>query len=67
MITKLCGRNITEDMNSIFDLKHKVSLVGGKRIMTCIEHFCDIDGMTEGEYYKQKREQKAKEKEGVTK
>ena len=45
-------------MTSIFDLKHKVSVIKGKRVMVCIEHFCDIDSMPEGEYYKKKRETK---------
>lgn len=51
-------------MNSIFDLKHTVRVEKGKRVMVCVEHFCDIDSMPEGEYYKKKREQQTKEKEG---
>lgn len=43
------------DVKSIYDLPHKVRLEKGKRVMTCIEHFCDIDSMPEEEYYKQKR------------
>lgn len=43
------------EVKSIYDLAHKVRLEKGKRVMTCIEHFCDIDSMPEGEYYKQKR------------
>jgi len=43
------------EFKSIYDLAHKVRLEKGKRVMTCIEHFCDIDSMPEGEYYKQKR------------
>jgi len=43
------------EVKSIYDLPHKVRLEKGKRVMTCIEHFCDIDSMPEGEYYKQKR------------
>ena len=43
------------EVKSIYDLPHKVRLEKGKRVMTCLGHFCDIDSMLEGEYYKQKR------------
>lgn len=42
-------------MTSIFDLEHKITLRNKKRVMSCLGHFCDIDGMSEYEYYKQKR------------
>lgn len=47
--------NNSDKVNSIFELEHKVIVHNHKRIMTCIGHFCDIDSMSEGEYYKQKR------------
>lgn len=56
-------RNNSDKVDSIFDLKHSVIVYKGKRIMACHDHCCDIHGMTEGEYYKQKRLQ-TKEKMG---
>ena len=47
---------MTEKEFSIYDLQHKVIVEKGKRIMVCCGHFCDIDGMSEGNYYKNKRE-----------
>lgn len=46
-------------MNSIYDLKHELRLIKGKRVMVCIEHYCDISGMSEYEYLKNKRKQQS--------
>lgn len=49
-------------MDKIYQLKHEVRVIKGKRVMVCIEHFCDIDSMPEGEYYKEKRKQQSESK-----
>ena len=48
-------------MDSIYDLRHVVRVIKGKRVMVCVEHFCDIDSMPEGEYYKEKRKRQSLE------
>ena len=38
------------------ELSHSIILRDGKRIAVCNGHFCDIDGLSEYEYLKRKRQ-----------
>ena len=38
------------------DEKHSVVKRNGKRVIVCNGHFCDLDSISEGEYYKRKRQ-----------
>lgn len=50
--------------DSIYNLKHELKLIKGKRVMVCIDHYCNISGMSEYEYYRKKRA--TKEADGST-
>lgn len=45
-----------DNIRSLYELSHSIKLYNGKRITVCNGHFCDLDGLSEHEYLKGKRE-----------
>lgn len=53
-------QNTSDNIGSLYDLEHSIILHNGKRICVCNGHFCDLDGLSEYDYLKGKRETNVK-------
>lgn len=40
------------------DIEHSIIIHNGKRIVVCNGHFCDMDGLSEYQYYQEKKKEK---------